>query len=147
MAKNPINYEVPAEMRDFAEKSVEQARKAFDGFLSAAGKAVSAAETQAAGVQANGRDMAQKAIGYAEQNIAASFDYAQKMVRAKDVQELMQLQTEFMKSQMSALQSQMQEVGTVVQASVQKAAADAKTTVEKATAEVQKAAAEATRRK
>lgn len=147
MAKNPMNYEVPAEMRDFAEKSVEQARKAFDGFLSAANKAVSAAETQAAGVQANGRDMAQKAIGYAEQNIAASFDFAQKMVRVRDVQELMQLQTEFMKTQMSALQNQMQEVGTVVQASVQKAAADAKTTVEKATAEVQKAAAEATRRK
>jgi hypothetical protein len=30
------NYEVPAEMRDFAEKSVEQARKAMDGFIGAA---------------------------------------------------------------------------------------------------------------
>ena len=30
MATNPNqNYEIPAEMRDFAEKSVEQARKAY----------------------------------------------------------------------------------------------------------------------
>jgi hypothetical protein len=36
-AKQP-NYEVPAEMRDFAEKSVEQARKAIDGFMGAARK-------------------------------------------------------------------------------------------------------------
>jgi phasin len=147
MAKNPMSYEIPNEMRDFAEKSVDQARKAFDGFLGAASKAVSAAETQAAGAQANGRDIAQKTIGYAEQNIAAGFDFAQKMVRAKDVQELMQIQAEYLKSQMAAMQSQMQEVGSAVQANVQKAASDAKATVEKATAEVQKAAAEAGRRK
>jgi S-adenosylmethionine:diacylglycerol 3-amino-3-carboxypropyl transferase len=28
-------FEVPPEMRAFAEKSVEQARQAFDGFISA----------------------------------------------------------------------------------------------------------------
>jgi hypothetical protein len=31
MVNNPNNYEIPSEMRDFAEKSVEQARKAIDG--------------------------------------------------------------------------------------------------------------------
>ena len=39
MATNPTqNYEIPPEMRDFAEKSVEQARKAIDGFMNAAQK-------------------------------------------------------------------------------------------------------------
>ena len=33
------NFEVPAEMREFAERSIEQARKAMDGFVSAAMKA------------------------------------------------------------------------------------------------------------
>ena len=32
---DPI-YKVPNEVRDFAEKSVEQARKAFEGFAGAA---------------------------------------------------------------------------------------------------------------
>ena len=31
MATNQPGYEIPAEMRDLAEKSVEQARKAIDG--------------------------------------------------------------------------------------------------------------------
>jgi len=33
-------FEVPPEMRAFAEKSVEQARQAFDGFISAAHQAM-----------------------------------------------------------------------------------------------------------
>ncbi|MFL5119984.1 MAG: phasin, partial [Microvirga sp.] len=33
-----VAYDVPPEMREFAEKSVEQARKAVDGFLGAARK-------------------------------------------------------------------------------------------------------------
>src|SRR6188472_3119988 len=37
MANTP-NYEIPGEMRDFAEKSVEQARKAIDGFMGAVQK-------------------------------------------------------------------------------------------------------------
>ena len=46
MSKSIPSYEIPTEMRDFAEKSVDQARKAFDGFLGAAHKAVSAADSQ-----------------------------------------------------------------------------------------------------
>src|SRR6478609_7695820 len=41
MANSP--FEVPNEMRDFAERSVEQARKAFEGFLSVAQRATGAA--------------------------------------------------------------------------------------------------------
>src|SRR5215211_614419 len=44
MAKQPTDYEIPAEMRDFAEKSVDQAKKAFDGFMTAAYKAAGTME-------------------------------------------------------------------------------------------------------
>ena len=37
-------FEVPPELRTFAEKSVEQARQAFDGFISAAHHAMGAFE-------------------------------------------------------------------------------------------------------
>src|SRR5262249_57690457 len=40
-------FEVPPEMRAFAEKSVEQARQAVDGFISAAHQAMSAFTPQA----------------------------------------------------------------------------------------------------
>ena len=43
-------YEIPTEMRDFAEKSVDQARKAFESFIGAAQKASTDAEGAAASV-------------------------------------------------------------------------------------------------
>ena len=146
MTKTPFNYEIPNEMRDVAEKSVDQAKKAGGGVMSAANKAVSAVETHTDSVQANSKEMAKKAITYAEQNVSAAFDLAEKIVRSRDVQEVMQHQADFLKTQMSALQSQMQEFGAALQSTVQKAATEAQATMQKAASEVQKAASEATKR-
>ncbi|NBR12559.1 MAG: phasin [Alphaproteobacteria bacterium] len=149
-------------MRDFAEKSVDQARKAFDGFLGAsvdqarkafdgflgaAHKAVSAADSQTVNAQANSRDLAEKAIGYAEKNIAAAFDLAERLVHAKDVQDVVHIQTEFVKSQFATLQSQMAEFGSAMQSTARKATESAQATVESAAAEMRKAATDAAQRK
>jgi phasin len=116
MANNqPPGYEIPAEMRDFAEKSVEQARKAIDGFMGAAQKTVDTFEGSATTVQTSAKDATRKTFSYAEQNIAAAFDLAQKMVRAKDVQEAMQYQAEYVRSQFEAMQNQMKEFGSMAQ--------------------------------
>jgi phasin len=111
-------YEIPAEMRDFAEKSVEQARKAFDGFIGAAQKTVDTFEGSADTVQASAKDVTRKSFSYAEQNVSAAFDLAQKLVRAKDVQEAMRYQAEFVRSQFEAMQSQMKEFGSMAQGAV-----------------------------
>ena len=112
------SYEVPAEMRDFAEKSVEQARKAIDGFLGAARKTVDTFEGSANTVQASAKDATQRTFSYAEQNISAALDMAQRMVQAKDMQEVMRIQAEFVRSQFEAMQSQMKELGTLAQGSM-----------------------------
>ena len=46
MADNPWNFDVPTQMRQFAEQSVEQAKKAMDGFLTAAQKTAATLETR-----------------------------------------------------------------------------------------------------
>ncbi len=116
MATNPNqNYEIPAEMRDFAEKSVEQARKAMDGFMGAAQKTVDTFEGSANTVQASATDVTRKTFSYAEQNLSAAFDLAQRMVRAKDMQEAMQIQAEFVRNQLEAMQTQMKEFGSLAQ--------------------------------
>jgi len=120
MADNPWNFDVPTQMRQFAEQSVEQAKKAMDGFLTAAQKTAATLETQASTAQSGAKDVTQKVMSFAEQNIANSFEFAQKLVRAKDVQEVMALQQEFLKAQMQAMQAQAKDLGSVAQ----KAAAD-----------------------
>lgn len=107
-------FEVPAEMREFAEKSVDQARKAVDGFLTAAQKAVDTVEGYAP-MNAGAKDMSRKTFAFAEQNIAAAFELAQKLVRAKDPMEAMKLQAEYVQAQLNAMQSQMREFGGLVQ--------------------------------
>jgi phasin len=112
MSNEPWNFDVPTQMRQFAEQSVEQAKKAVDGFMTAAQKTAAAMETHAATAQSGAKDVGQKAMAFAEQNIANSFEFAQKLVRAKDVQEVMALQAEFMKAQMQAMSSQAKELGS-----------------------------------
>lgn len=115
----PPSYEIPTDMRDFAEKSVEQARKAFEGFVGAAQKAAMQADETSSSVQSNVKSVGGKAIGFAEENIRSAFDHAQKLVRAKDMQEMLSLQSEFVKSQMSALQDQAKQLGSTLQGAAQ----------------------------
>jgi phasin len=113
MANDPMwNLDVPTQMRQFAEQSVEQAKKAVDGFLTAAHKTAVTLENQASTAQSGAKDVSQKVMGFAEQNINNSFEFAQKLVRAKDIQEVMALQQEFLKSQMQAMQAQAKDLGT-----------------------------------
>jgi phasin len=104
------NFEIPHEMRALAEQSVEQARKAFDGFKTAAQKAASGMEGQASAAHAGAKDVRQKAMTFAEANVATSFEFAQKLVRAKDLEEVTRLQAEFVQRQMQALAEQSQEL-------------------------------------
>jgi phasin len=107
-------YQVPTEVRDFAEKSVEQARKAFEGFAGAAQKALN---TELPIVPPGAKDVGVKALSFAEANVNAAFDLAQKLVRAKDPQEVFQLQAEYVKAQMATIQEQTKELGAAIQKS------------------------------
>jgi phasin len=109
-------YQVPNEVRDFAEKSVEQARKAFEGFAGAAHKALSST-TELPMVPPGAKDVGTKALSFAEANVNAAFDLAQKLVKAKDPQEVFQLQAEYVKSQLATIQEQTKELGAAFQRS------------------------------
>jgi len=108
------SYEIPSDMREMAEKSVDQARRAFDGFMTAAQKAAGQADTTAASVQSNAKTIGTKAMGFAESNVRGAFDLAQKLVRAKDLQEVLALQSDYAKAQMTTIQDQAKELGRPV---------------------------------
>jgi phasin len=113
------NYEIPSEMRDFAEKSVDQARKAFDGIMGAAQKAASQADETAASAQSNVKAVGGKAISFAEENVRAAFDHAQRLVRARDIQEVLSLQSEYLRNQMTTIQEQAKQLGSTLQSAAQ----------------------------
>jgi phasin len=121
MADTP-RYEVPAQMRDLAENSVAQARKAFDSFMGAARRAAETAQESVELTNTNRQAMYTRGFDFAEQNVQATFDYAQKLARARTLQEVMQIQTEYVRSQFGAMQAQAKEFGGMAQGAMQQGA-------------------------
>src|SRR5262245_7655613 len=103
-------FEIPADMRALAEKGVEQAKQAFDIFMSAAQQAVNTAESQAVTAQAGAKEVGELAMGFAERNIASAFDFVQKLLQAKEPKDVMALHAEYVNSQIAALTEQGKEL-------------------------------------
>src|SRR3954470_24895399 len=117
-ATRPVNFQVPDEMRTMAERSVTQTRQALEGFLQAARRTTESMEQTSGKVQAGAKDAAQKTLSAVEQNLRASLDYADRLVRAKDLQEVGQIQSEFARTQNEAMQAQMKDYGSAMQSAM-----------------------------
>ncbi len=71
-------------------------------------------EERSATVRTGARDISTKAVAYAEKNVQASLDYAEKLLKAKDLTEVMRLHSEYVQAQMRALAEQASEMGQIV---------------------------------
>lgn len=107
-------FEFPKEMRAMAEASFDQARQAFDKFMASAHSAAASIENRGESARAGAKDVSAKAISFAEQNVAASLDHAQKLLQAKDLGDVMRMQSEFVQNQMKSLADQASEMGQIV---------------------------------
>ena len=107
-------FEIPKDMRAMAEASFEQARKTFEKFVASAQAATGTIEERNAAAAAGAKDIGSKAIAYAEKNVQTSLDYAQSLLKAKDVTEVMRLHSEYVQGQMRALAEQASEMGQAV---------------------------------
>lgn len=107
-------FAIPKDMRTMAEASFDQARKAFDKFMESARATTGTIEERRDTVRAGAREIGGKAVSYAEKNVQASLDYAQSLLRAKDLPEVMKLHSEYVQSQMRSLAEQASEMGQIV---------------------------------
>lgn len=124
MSASPTpQFEIPNEMRAVAERTVDQAKAAFQQLMQAAQDAVSNLERGEKG-QVGALDISKKTISFAERNVLSAFELAQNIVQTKDIQELVPMQTEFLRSQMRALGEQVKDLSETVS----KAASDGKKT-------------------
>ncbi len=113
-------------MRQAADRSVDQARAAFEQILDATHKAVAGAEGSAKTIGEGAADVGRQALAFAEENVAASFDLAQKLARARTLEEVTALQQEFVQSRMTAAVEQGRQIGGMVSRAAGGAAAKPK---------------------
>jgi phasin len=107
-------FEIPKDMRSMAEASFDQARQAFEKFVATAQQTAGSLEERGETVRAGAKDISAKAISFAEKNVHASLDYAQALVQAKDLTEVLRLHGEYVQSQMRTLAEQASEMGQIV---------------------------------
>ena len=91
MTNSQIKMEVPEQVRELGVKSVDQAEAAFSSFMKSASKSITLVPGPMSG-------MAKQALELTDKNLKASFDLARQLMQAKDLVEVMHLQSEFLRN-------------------------------------------------
>ena len=78
------NLEIPEKMREFADRTVEQARKLSDGYFSVARQASDRLNGASVPAPEGAGELVRKCLEYAEQNANAGFSYRASLPRFRN---------------------------------------------------------------
>jgi hypothetical protein len=116
-------FEMPQQLRDLAERNVEQGRAAYAQFMDAM---VQATSMWWGGMPANEslsgfKVVQERSVRFAKQNAEACFALASELANAKDVQDVLAIQSRYAQTQMQAFALQAQELGRLLTEAAQSA--------------------------
>ena len=104
MTEQRLNVEVPLQIKEVAEKTIEQAERGFSTFIEAANKSVSMVPNPA-------NEISLKALSLTERNMKSAFEHLRRLLHATDFEEAMRLQSDYLKAQYEAVTEQLKEMG------------------------------------
>jgi hypothetical protein len=108
-------FEMPKQLRELAEKNVEQARATYAQFMDAMTQAMSVWSTAPSNVMTSGfKDVQELAIRFAKENAEAGFALASELANAKDIQGVITLQSRYAQTQLQSYARQAQELGRLM---------------------------------
>jgi phasin len=115
MARAP-QFEYPAQLRELAERNVEQVRAACGQFMDAARRAqdMMAIMVPANPMTAGLKQVQERTMSFTEQNMEASFSLAGELAKAKDFKEMLEIQSRHAQQQMVTYSAQAQELGRLM---------------------------------
>jgi len=110
-----IPFEVPEQVRAFAEKGVSQARESYTKFKDAAETHNSTIEAVFTTATKGATDYSAKLLDIVKANTGATFDFAQELVTAKTPAQAMELWSSHTKKQVETLTAQAKELAELAQ--------------------------------
>ncbi|HZT49913.1 MAG TPA: phasin family protein [Hyphomicrobiaceae bacterium] len=115
MAQTPT-FEIPQQLRELAEKNVEQARAAYGQFMDAMAKATGMWMTAIPSNEMTSgfKTVQDRAVRFAKQNAEACFALASELANAKDIQDVLAIQSRYAQTQMQAYALQAQELARLM---------------------------------
>jgi phasin len=110
-----IPFEVPEQMRAFAEKGVSQARDSYARFKDVAETNNSTIEAVFASASKGASEYSAKVMEIVKANTSASLDFAQEIIGAKTPSEALELWTSHAKKQFEAFSAYSKELAELSQ--------------------------------
>jgi len=112
MPKN--QFEIPSELRQFAEENVERSRQLYLQLVDGVSQAMGAWAPSSSAAAREFNDVRERAAEFAKVNADAAFTLAKEVAKAKDLQEMLTLQTRYVQSQMKTYAEQTQQFGELM---------------------------------
>ena len=115
MAQTPP-FEIPQQLRELAERNVEQARAAYGQFMDAMVQATGmwSMAMPANSMTSGFKVVQERAVRFAKQNAEAGFALASELANAKDISDVLAIQSRYAQTQMQAYALQAQELGRLM---------------------------------
>jgi hypothetical protein len=101
-------------MREMAQTTLDKAKDAVSKYMAESQKMREKADSGVRASYSSVKEMNEKAVAFAEANVNAGFDLAQRLLRAKDPQEMGTIYQDHLKEQMEKLNAQFRELGSAL---------------------------------
>ena len=123
----PMQAELPPALRELMKMSIEQAKRAFEAFVTTSEQAWKSLETSAPGGRAGLFALNAKIVEIIRLNAEANFALAAKLAEAKDLAQAIELQSRHVKQQMDIFVHQLEEMRDLAAQIIQQANPAART--------------------
>ena len=117
MVQNP-QFEISPELREFVEKSIEQAQRGFCQLMDAVRQAQDVMGTMLphSGASTALKDLQDRVMKFTQQNVDANFALVQDLANARDFQHALEIQSRFAQDQIQNYSRQAQDLNRLMAA-------------------------------
>jgi hypothetical protein len=101
-------------MREMAQTTLDKAKEAVSNYMAESQKMREKADSAMWTSYSNAKDMNEKAVAFAEANVRTGFELAERLLQAKDPQEMGTIYQNHLKEQMEKMNAQFRELGSLM---------------------------------
>jgi hypothetical protein len=101
-------------MREMAQTTLDKAKDAVSKYMAESQKMRAKVDSSVQASYSSAKDMNERAVAFAEANVVAGFELAQRLLEAKDPQEMGAVYQSHLKEQMEKMNAQFRELGNLM---------------------------------
>ncbi len=101
-------------MREMAQTTLDKAKEAVLKYMAESQKLREKADSSVRATYSTAKEMNEKAVAFAEANVHAGFELAERLLQAKNPQEMGTIYQSHLKEQMEKMNAQFRELGSMI---------------------------------